>query len=68
MGGQFKLSASAAASVASATPFLLYINDFHDVIGNNAVYADNTTIYSNCYQASDLWQRLKLASEFGSDI
>ena len=43
--------------------FLLCINDLHDdVVCNIAVYAD-TTLYSKCDQASDLWQQLKLAFE-----
>ena len=28
-----------------------------------AIYADDTTLYSNCDQASDLWQQLELASD-----
>ena len=36
---------------------LLYINDLpDDVICQIAIYADDTTVYSNCDQASDLWQ------------
>ena len=31
-------------------------------------YADDATFYSKCYQASDLWQQLELASELGSDL
>ena len=31
-------------------------------------YADDATLYSKCYQASDLWQQLELASELGSDL
>ena len=47
--------------------FLLYINDLpDDVICNIAVYADDTTLYSKCDQASDLWQQLELASELDS--
>ena len=39
----------------------IYINDLpDDVICNVAIYADNTTLYSNCDQASDLWQQLEL--------
>ena len=35
--------------------FLLYINDHRDdVISNICIYADNTTLYSKCDQASDL--------------
>ena len=46
------------------TPFLLYINDIlDDVICNNAIYADDTTLYSKSDQASDLSQQLELASE-----
>ena len=30
--------------------------------------ADDTSIYSKCDQASDLWQQLKLASELESDL
>ena len=49
--------------------FLLYINDPpDDVICNIAIYADDTTLYSKCDQASDLWQQLELASELESDL
>ena len=51
-------------SIIVPTLFLLYINDLlDDVICNVAVYADNTTLYSKCDQASDLWQQLELASD-----
>ena len=51
------------------TLFLLYINDLPDaVICNIAIYADDTTLYSKCDQASDLWQQLELASELESDL
>ena len=34
--------------------FLLYINDLpDDIICNTAIYADDSTLYSNCDQASD---------------
>ena len=33
-----------------------------------AIYADDTTLYSKCYQASDMWQQLELASELESDL
>ena len=29
---------------------------------------NDTTLYSKCDQASDLWQQLELASEFKSDL
>ena len=51
------------------TLFLLYINDLpDDVICNITIYADDTTLYSKCDQASDLWQQLELASELESDL
>ena len=54
-------------SILGPTLFLLHINDLpHDVICNIAIYADDTTLYSKCEQASDLWQQL--ASEFESDL
>ena len=49
--------------------FLLYINELpDDVICDIAIYADDTTLYSKCDQASDLWQQLELASELESDL
>ena len=51
------------------TNILLYINDLpDDVICDIAIYADDTTLYSKCDRASDLWQQLELASELESDI
>ena len=48
--------------------FLLYINDLpDDVICNIPIYADDTTLYSKCDQASNLWQ-LELAPELESDL
>ena len=35
---------------------------------NIAIYADDTTLYSNCDQASDLWKRLELVSKLESDL
>ena len=41
--------------ILGPTLFLLYINDLpDDVICNIAIYADDTTVYSECGQASDL--------------
>ena len=43
-------------SIFGPTLFLLYINDFpDDVICDIAIFADDTTLYSKCNQASDLW-------------
>ena len=51
------------------TLFLLCINDLpDDIICDIAIYADDTTLYSKCDQASDLWQQLELASELESDL
>ena len=56
-------------SIPGPTHFLLYINDLpDDVICNITIYADDTTLYSKCDQASDLWQQLELASELESDL
>ena len=49
--------------ILGSSLFLPYINDLLDVI-----YADDTTLYSKCDQASDVWQQLKLASELESDL
>ena len=56
-------------SILGPTLFLLYINDLpDDVIYDIAIHADNTTLYSKCDRASDLWQKLELASELESDL
>ena len=55
--------------ILGPTLLLLYINDLpDDVICDIAVYADDTTLYSKCDQASDLWQQLELASELEADL
>ena len=51
-------------SILGPTLFLLYIHDLPDNNNCNiAIYADDTTLYSNCDKASDLWQQLELASD-----
>ena len=56
-------------SILGPTRFVLYLNDVpDDVICNVAIYADDTTLYSKCDQASDMWQQLELASELESDL
>ena len=46
-------------SILGPTHFLLYIDDLlDDVICDMAIYADDTTLYSKCDQASDLRQQL----------
>ena len=56
-------------SILGPTLFLLYINDLRDdVVCDVAIYADDTTFYSKCDQAPNLWQQLELASELESDL
>ena len=56
-------------SILDPTYFLLYINDLpDDVICGIAICADDTTFYSKCDHAFDLWQHLELVSEIESDL
>ena len=56
-------------SILGPTLFLLYNNDLpDDVICNSVICAADTTLYSKCDQASDLWQQLELASERKYDL
>ena len=56
-------------SILGLTFFLLYINDLpDDVMCDIAIYADDTTLYSKCHQASDLCQQLELTSELESNL
>ena len=55
--------------ILGLTLFLLYINDLpDDVICDIVIYADATTLYSKCDQASDFWRQLELASELEFDL
>ena len=55
--------------ILGLTLFPLYINDLpDDVICDIVIYADATTLYSKCDQASDFWQQLELASELEFDL
>ena len=55
--------------ILSPTLFLLYINDLpDDCICNIPIYADDTSLYSKCGQAADLWHQLEFASELESDL
>ena len=61
--------------ILGPTLFLLYINNLFDnvscdiaVDAINDITIDDTALYSNCDQASDLWQQLELASELESDL
>ena len=55
--------------ILGPTLFLLYINDLsHDAICDIAIYIDDTTLYSKCDQAADLWQQLELAFELEYDL
>ena len=56
-------------SIVGPALFLPYINDLpDDVMCNIAIYADDTTLYSKCDQASDLQQQLEVTSELESDL
>ena len=66
---EYPVNAGAQGFILGPTLFPIYINDLPDnVICNSAIYADDTTLYSKCDQASDLWQQLKLTSELESDL
>ena len=56
-------------SILGPTLFLLYIIDFPgNIICDVAISADDTTLYSKCDWAYDLWQQPELASELESDL
>ena len=48
-------AAAPEASILGPAIFILYISDLpDDVISNIAIYADDSTFYSNCAQTSGL--------------
>ena len=56
------------SSILGPTFFLLYIDNHpEDSICNVAIYAD-TTLYSNCEQASDLQQQVDLESDLQETV
>ena len=56
-------------SILGPTLFIRYINNLpDDVFCDIAIYGDDTTLYSKCDQAYDLWQELGLDSELESDL
>ena len=56
-------------SIIGPTFSVLHNNDLpDDVICDIAIYADDTTLYSNWDQVSDLWQQLELAFELESGL
>ena len=56
-------------SILGPKPCLLQINDLpDDVFFDIIIYADDSTLCSNCDQASDLWQQLESALELESGL
>ena len=54
-------------------PFLVLNLSFHKIMTSHficdiAIYVDDTTLYSKCDQAYNLWQEFELASELESDL
>ena len=66
---EYQVNAIVQGSILGPILFLLYINNVPDnVLYNIAIYADDTTLCSKCYQTSGLWQQLEFASELESDL
>ena len=60
------MSSYAGFLKAPLLPYISYLPD--DILCNVAICADDTSLYFNCDQASDLWQQLELASELEFDL
>ena len=56
---QLRLEVLKVCFILGYTIFLPFNNNLPDnVIRNIAIYADDTSLYCKCEQASDLWQQL----------
>ena len=63
-----KYLVNAGPSILGPAFFLLYINDLPDnVTCSIIIFVDDTTLYSECDVASDLYQQLRLASKLEFD-
>ena len=65
---EYPFNAGVTEGSIGAILFLLYNNNLDDVIYNIAIYANDTTLFSKCDQASDLWQQQELVPELESDL
>ena len=56
-------------TILGPTFSLLYMNDLSDdAICDIVIYADDTTFYSKCDHASDLWQQLTRIKPLGGGV
>ena len=49
-------------------PTIFYNDLLNDLVCNVAIYADDTTLFSKCDQASELWQQVEFSPGFESDL